>query len=174
MTHPDNDMEMSPSWSRAHDWKSCNRQKRFESSNLSISAKENPAEMRGFPLFMRAFMLFTLCAYCLFFAFFCVSMAQKKHRKISKNPPPRWRGYLFTTPSLTLRVPRTKGAFALCLRLERPHHNISAFHSLRNAGRQRRHLGQHSKSSPGAGELLGESRITFCGRGRPCQERKQP
>ena len=59
-------------------------------------------------------------------------------------------------------------------RRARPHHNISAFHSLRNAGRQRRHLGQHSKSSPGAGELLGESRITFCGRGRPCQERKQP
>ena len=50
LTCPDNDMEMSPSWSRAHDWKSCNRQKRFESSNLSISAKENPAEMRGFPL----------------------------------------------------------------------------------------------------------------------------
>ena len=38
LTHPDNEMEMSPSWSRAHDWKSCNRQKRFESSNLSISA----------------------------------------------------------------------------------------------------------------------------------------
>ena len=27
-------------WSRAHDWKSCNRQKRFEGSNLSFSAKE--------------------------------------------------------------------------------------------------------------------------------------
>ena len=93
---------------------------------------------------------------------------------LSYAPRSLRRGYLFTTPSLTLRVPRTKGAFALCLRLERPHHNISAFHSLRNAGRQRRHLGQHSKSSPGAGELLGESRITFCGRGRPCQERKQP
>jgi hypothetical protein len=26
-------------WSRAHDWKSCRRQKRLESSNLSISAK---------------------------------------------------------------------------------------------------------------------------------------
>ena len=26
-------------WSRAHDWKSCNRQKRFEGSNLSFSAK---------------------------------------------------------------------------------------------------------------------------------------
>lgn len=38
---PGNDMEMSPSWSRAHDWKSCNRQKRFESSNLSISAKRD-------------------------------------------------------------------------------------------------------------------------------------
>ncbi len=33
-------MEKSPSWSRAHDWKSCNREKRFESSNLSFSAKK--------------------------------------------------------------------------------------------------------------------------------------
>ena len=32
-------MEMSRSWSSAHDWKSCNTQKVFESSNLSISAK---------------------------------------------------------------------------------------------------------------------------------------
>ena len=31
--------EKSRSWSSAHDWKSCNRQKRFESSNLSFSAK---------------------------------------------------------------------------------------------------------------------------------------
>ena len=38
-----------------------------------------------------------------------------------KCPLRNWRGYLFTTPSLTLRVPRTKGAFALCLRLERPY-----------------------------------------------------
>ena len=35
-------MEKSPSWSRAHDWKSCRGQKLLESSNLSISAK-NPA-----------------------------------------------------------------------------------------------------------------------------------
>ena len=28
-------------WSRAHDWKSCNRHKRFEGSNLSFSAKIN-------------------------------------------------------------------------------------------------------------------------------------
>ena len=105
----------------------------------------------------------------------CGLFAYRLHRNYTvKYPLQLRRGHLFTTPSLTLRVPRTKGAFALCLRLERPHHNISAFHSLRNAGRQRRHLGQHSKSSPGAGELLGESRITFCGRGRPCQERKQP
>ena len=32
--------EKSRSWSSAHDWKSCNRQKRFESSNLSFSANE--------------------------------------------------------------------------------------------------------------------------------------
>ena len=32
--------EKSRSWSSAHDWKSCNRQKRFESSNLSFSAKK--------------------------------------------------------------------------------------------------------------------------------------
>ena len=69
LTCPDNDMEMSPSWSRAHDWKSCNRQKRFESSNLSISAKEKPAEMRVFPLFMRVFRIFAACA---LFAVFCI------------------------------------------------------------------------------------------------------
>ena len=34
-------MEKSRSWSSAHDWKSCNRQKRFESSNLSFSANKN-------------------------------------------------------------------------------------------------------------------------------------
>ena len=121
-----------------------------------------------------------LCGFSSFLVFAnlavsCGLFAYRLHRNYTvKYPLRNWRGHLFTTPSLTLRVPRTKGAFALCLRLERPHHNISAFHSLRNAGRQRRHLGQHSKSSPGAGELLGESRITFCGRGRPCQERKQP
>ena len=32
---------MSRSWSSAHDWKSCKGQKLFESSNLSISAKNN-------------------------------------------------------------------------------------------------------------------------------------
>ena len=42
---------MSPSWSRAHDWKSCNRQKRFESSNLSISAKKRVQSQRGCALF---------------------------------------------------------------------------------------------------------------------------
>ena len=40
---------------------------------------------------------------------------------LSYEHPSNWRGHLFTTPSLTLRVPRTKGAFALCLRLERPY-----------------------------------------------------
>lgn len=94
MTHPDNDMEMSPSWSRAHDWKSCNRQKRFESSNLSISAKEKPAEMRVFPLFMRAFRLFTLCAYCLFFAFFASQWHRKSTGKYRKMPPPVMEGVL--------------------------------------------------------------------------------
>ena len=34
-------MEKSRSWSSAHDWKSCNRQKRFEGSNLSFSANES-------------------------------------------------------------------------------------------------------------------------------------
>ena len=89
---------------------------------------------------------------------------------LSYDPRPLRRGYLFTTPSLTLRVPRTKGAFALCLRLERPHHNISAFHSLRNAGRQRRHLGQHSKSSPGGELFLHGSAIIFCGEQQRNQE----
>ena len=94
MTHPDNDMEMSPSWSRAHDWKSCNRQKRFESSNLSISAKEKPAEMRVFPLFMRVFRLFALCAYCLFFAFFASQWHRKSTGKYRKMPPPVMEGVL--------------------------------------------------------------------------------
>ena len=38
-----------------------------------------------------------------------------------KCPLRNWRGHLFTTPSLTLRVPRTKGAFALWSHLERPY-----------------------------------------------------
>ena len=47
--------------------------------------------------------------------------AVKAHSKYTvKYPLRNWRGYLFTTPSLTLRVPRTKGAFALCLRRVRP------------------------------------------------------
>lgn len=41
-------MEKSPSWSRAHDWKSCNREKRFESSNLSFSAKKTRRFSRVF------------------------------------------------------------------------------------------------------------------------------
>ena len=52
-------------------------------SNPSISAKEKPAEMRVFPLFMRVFLLFVLCAYCSFFAFYCVLRAQKKHSPYS-------------------------------------------------------------------------------------------
>ena len=56
--------------------------KKCVASFLVPGDKEKPAEMRGFPLFMRAFRLFTLCAYCLFFARFCVSRAQKKHRQI--------------------------------------------------------------------------------------------
>ena len=33
-------VEMSRSWSSAHDWKSCRGHKLLESSNLSISAKK--------------------------------------------------------------------------------------------------------------------------------------
>ena len=47
-------MEMSPSWSRARDWKSRNRQKRFESSNLSISARK-PVSLERFTGFYFAF-----------------------------------------------------------------------------------------------------------------------
>ena len=68
LTCPDNDMEMSPSWSRAHDWKSCNRQKRFESSNLSISAKGKPRRNAGFSfaiweyaVITLFYLVFTLC-----------------------------------------------------------------------------------------------------------------
>ena len=50
-------MEMSPSWSRARDWKSRNRQKRFESSNLSISARKPiwAAAQIGFCFFIHPF-----------------------------------------------------------------------------------------------------------------------
>ena len=83
MTHPDNDMEMSPSWSRAHDWKSCNRQKRFESSNLSISAKEKPAEMRVFLCLCEfsGFLHFALIAYFLRF-----KGTEKAQENIEKCP----------------------------------------------------------------------------------------
>ena len=39
-TAPNTTLEKSRSWSSARDWKSRNRQKRFESSNLSFSAKK--------------------------------------------------------------------------------------------------------------------------------------
>ena len=39
-------VEMSRSWSSAHDWKSCKGQKLFESSNLSISAKNKSHPIR--------------------------------------------------------------------------------------------------------------------------------
>ncbi len=50
-----NYVEMSRSWSSAHDWKSCIPQKGIESSNLSISAK-NPAILsdRGISFFAEA------------------------------------------------------------------------------------------------------------------------
>ena len=43
-------MEKSPSWSRAHDWKSCRLLKGLEGSNPSFSAKRNPgiATVPGF------------------------------------------------------------------------------------------------------------------------------
>ena len=52
-------MEKSRSWSSAHDWKSCNRQKRFESSNLSFSAKTKSLDIKGKPFCIKAF----LCLY---------------------------------------------------------------------------------------------------------------
>ena len=72
---------------------------------------------------------FFLCS-CGFSAFLtfanlavsCGLFAYRLHRNYTvKCPLQLRRGYLFTTPSLTLQVPRTKGAFALCLRLERPY-----------------------------------------------------
>ncbi len=41
-------VEKSRSWSSAHDWKSCNRQKRFEGSNPSFSAKEKSTRKGAF------------------------------------------------------------------------------------------------------------------------------
>ena len=77
-----------------------------------------PAEMRVFPF---------LCGFSAFLVFAnlavsCGLFAYRLHRNYTvKYPLQLRRGHLFTTPSLTLRVPRTKGAFALCLRLERPY-----------------------------------------------------
>ena len=34
-------MESCPSWSKEHDWKSCNRLKRIEGANPLLSAKNN-------------------------------------------------------------------------------------------------------------------------------------
>ena len=39
-------MEKSPSWSRAHDWKSCRPLKGLEGSNPSFSAMKNPVIAR--------------------------------------------------------------------------------------------------------------------------------
>ena len=66
------------------------------------------------------------CGFSSFLAFAniavsCGLFAYRLHRNYTvKYPLQLRRGHLFTTPSLTLRVPRTKGAFALCLRRERP------------------------------------------------------
>ena len=53
--------ESCPSWSKEHDWKSCNRQKRFVGSNPMLSAMKSAVS----PLFIRAcgFLLFMNC-YC--------------------------------------------------------------------------------------------------------------
>lgn len=56
--------------------------------------KENPAEMRGFPLFMRAFRLFTLCAYCLFLRVSAFQGHRKSTGKYRKMPPPVTEGVL--------------------------------------------------------------------------------
>ena len=55
-----NYVEMSRSWSSAHDWKSCIPQKGIESSNLSISAK-NPAILsdRGISFLLPLFVHFS-------------------------------------------------------------------------------------------------------------------
>ena len=42
------------------------------SSNLSISAKRKPAEMRVFSLFLRVFGIFGLCKSCCFLRSFCI------------------------------------------------------------------------------------------------------
>ena len=40
-------MEKSPSWSRAHDWKSCRLLKGLEGSNPSFSAKPKTVDIAG-------------------------------------------------------------------------------------------------------------------------------
>nr|DAM75038.1 MAG TPA: hypothetical protein [Caudoviricetes sp.]DAO28989.1 MAG TPA: hypothetical protein [Caudoviricetes sp.] len=42
------------------------------SSNLSISAKEKPAEMRVFLLFMRVFSISAICVYCCLLLCICI------------------------------------------------------------------------------------------------------
>ena len=51
-------MEKSPSWSRAHDWKSCRPLKGLEGSNPSFSAIKNPvaATVTGFSLIIPCFL----------------------------------------------------------------------------------------------------------------------
>ena len=41
-------LESCPSWSKEHDWKSCNRQKRFVGSNPMLSAKTKRASQDAF------------------------------------------------------------------------------------------------------------------------------
>ena len=56
-------MEKSPSWSRAHDWKSCRPLKGLEGSNPSFSAIKTPvtAWLQGFCYVF--FLIFSLSAY---------------------------------------------------------------------------------------------------------------
>ena len=47
------DLEKSRSWSSAHDWKSCNRQKRFEGSNPSFSVPQKPPTAVAFVVYTK-------------------------------------------------------------------------------------------------------------------------
>ena len=51
-------MEKSPSWSRAHDWKSCRPLKGLEGSNPSFSATRNPGTAMVSGFFSAVFPLF--------------------------------------------------------------------------------------------------------------------
>ena len=89
-------LEMSRSWSSAHDWKSCIPQKGIESSNLSISAKKDTAFAVSFLFIFSRFSRKT-DHFCCFF------------RTISRSPSPQ-RRRLSPIRYSSARIPSARGS----------------------------------------------------------------